>query len=174
MKKSLVLAMALALGITSMSLAAPQTKADKAAADKAAHDALVMAQEYFPANKLVTLNKTNVAGGKGVLYGKFAFTRDQGATKDNAVKEIGWMTLKPGASIGVHKHYNNEDAYLIISGTGIFTEMNGVEHVVKPHDVTICHIGQVHALRNNSKQDLVFLDIIAQNHAAKVAPKDKK
>jgi len=177
MKKALVLAMVMALGISTVGFAADKAvdkaAADKAAADKAAYNAKVMAQEYFSADKLITLNKTKVAGGNGVLYGKFSFTRDM-ASKENAIKEIGFMTLQPGASIGVHKHYNNEDAYIVLEGTGVFTELNGKETRVKPHDITICHIGQVHALRNDGKKPLVFLDIIAQNHAATPAPQDKK
>lgn len=31
------------------------------------------------------------------------------------------MTLQPGDSIGMHKHETNEDAYIIISGEGTFT-----------------------------------------------------
>lgn len=173
MKKSLVLAMVMALGVSSISFAATPTKADQEAAAKAAHNAKVMAQEYFSADKLITLNKTNVAGGNGVLYGKFSFTRDM-ASKENAIKEIGWMTLQPGASIGLHKHYNNEDTYIVVSGTGVFTEAGGKTHRVKAHDITICHIGQEHALKNDGKEPLVFLDIIAQNHAATPAPQPKK
>lgn len=170
--KQAALMMSVLTGVTLVGCAAPEGKSDAADA-VALENARVMAMEYFPADKLITLNKTAVAGGSGVLYGKFAFTRDM-ASKENAIKEIGIVTLQPGASVGLHKHYNNEDAYIVLSGTGVFTESGGVERRVKKYDITVCHIGQEHALRNDGTEPLVFLDIIAQNHAAHPAPREKK
>ena len=50
---------------------------------------------------LAEWNRENAAGGQGPLLGSFAFTRHQTADQD-AFKEIGWLTLPPGASIGQH------------------------------------------------------------------------
>lgn len=110
---------------------------------------------------LIEYNRQEVAGGKGTLYGKFAFKRDV-ALKDQAIKEIGWMTLQPGDSIGMHKHETNEDAYIIISGEGTFKDNDGKEYAVKAGDVTIARKGQSHALTNTGKEPLVFLDVIAE------------
>lgn len=110
---------------------------------------------------LIEYNRQDVAGGKGTLYGKFAFKRDV-ALKDQAIKEIGWMTLQPGDSIGMHKHETNEDAYIIISGEGTFKDNDGKEYAVKAGDVTIARKGQSHALTNTGKEPLVFLDVIAE------------
>ena len=57
---------------------------------------------------LAEWNRENAAGGKGPLLGRFAFNRHQTAEQD-AFREIGWLTLPPGASIGEHKHTDNED-----------------------------------------------------------------
>ena len=103
-----------------------------------------------------------------MLYGKFAFRREQ-ATDDQAIKEIGLMTLKKGASIGMHPHVDNDDAYIIIAGTGVFTGSDGKEIEVGPKSVTIAGPGESHALRNDNDQDLVFIDLIAKNHALKIA-----
>ena len=81
----------------------------------------ILMKQVFKKEELITLDKENVAGGKGTLKGKFAFTRDM-ATEDEAIKEIGWMTLNKGESVGVHPHKNNEDIYIIVSGEGIFTD----------------------------------------------------
>ncbi len=59
---------------------------------------------------LAEWNRENAAGGKGTLLGRFAFNRHQTAAQD-AFREIGWLTLPPGASIGEHKHTDNEDVY---------------------------------------------------------------
>nr|WP_082680475.1 cupin domain-containing protein [Oceanivirga salmonicida] len=124
-------------------------------------------EQYFPLNKLFDKNVEKAGKtGVGILYGKFAFRRES-ATEDQAIKEIGLMTLKKGDSIGIHPHTNNEDTYIIISGTGIFTDGNGNETVVGPKTITIARPGESHGLRNEGEEDLVFIDLIAQNHALK-------
>lgn len=119
------------------------------------------AQQVFPKDKLVTWDRENAAGGTGTLAGKFSFTRRE-ATKDQAIKEIGWMTLKPGDSVGMHKHETNEDAYVIISGEGVFSDTAGNETKVKAGDITIARKGDSHALKNTGTEPLVFLDVIAE------------
>lgn len=119
------------------------------------------ADQLFTKDSLKTWDREKVAGGEGVLYGKFSFTRND-AKPDQAIKEIGWMTLQPGASIGLHKHENNEDAYIIVSGEGVFTDGGGKESAVKAGDITIARKGEAHALKNTGKEPLVFLDVIAQ------------
>ena len=119
-------------------------------------------EQCFTKDQLTTLNKENVAHGQGTLYGQFSFTRDK-ATPEQAIKEIGWMTLKKGASIGLHKHAVNADSYIIISGEGIFTDGSGKETIAKAGSITLARPGQSHALRNETDEPLVFLDVIAQN-----------
>ena len=120
--------------------------------------------QYFPAEKLFDKNTEHAGGtGEGTLYGKFAFRREQ-ATINQAIKEIGLMTLKPGDSIGLHSHADNEDTYIIISGEGLFTDGEGNEYMVGPQSVTIATAGESHALKNTGRDDLIFIDLIAQNH----------
>lgn len=117
--------------------------------------------EYYPEERLIKFDRQEVASGKGTLYGKFAFKRDM-AAKDQAIKEIGWMTLQPGDSIGWHKHETNEDSYIIVSGEGLFKDNDGKEYSVKAGDVTIARKGESHALTNTGSEPLVFLDVIAE------------
>ena len=56
-------------------------------------------KQVYKKEELITLDKEKVAGGNGTLHGKFAFTRDM-ATEEDAIKEIGWMTLNKGESVG--------------------------------------------------------------------------
>ncbi|MCH3950876.1 MAG: cupin domain-containing protein [Acidaminococcus sp.] len=120
--------------------------------------------QCFPVSAQFEKDVEKAGAGKGVgtLYGRFAFRREA-ATDDQAIKEIGWMTLKPGDSIGMHKHIDNDDTYIIISGKGVFTDSNGKETEVGPQSVTIAGPGESHALRNNGTEDLVFIDLIAKN-----------
>ena len=119
------------------------------------------AEQLFTKDSLKTWDREKVAGGEGTLYGKFSFTRNE-AKKDEAIKEIGWMTLQPGASIGLHKHEANEDAYIIVSGEGTFIGSDGKESVVRAGDITIARKGESHALKNTGTEPLVFLDVVAQ------------
>ena len=123
--------------------------------------ALAGEPQLYTKETLKTWNRDNVAGGQGTLYGQFGFNRND-ATKDMVIKEIGWMTLQPGASIGMHKHENNEDAYIIVSGQGVFTDSAGKETPVKGGDITIARPGDTHALKNSGNEPLVFLDVIGQ------------
>ncbi len=123
--------------------------------------AVAQAEQLFTKDSLKTWDRDKVGGGEGTLFGKFSFTRND-TKKDDAIKEIGWMTLQPGASIGLHKHEVNEDAYIIVSGEGSFTDSVGKESPVKAGDITIARKGEAHALKNTGKEPLVFLDVVAQ------------
>lgn len=117
--------------------------------------------EVYPKESLIKANKQDAGGGKGTLTGEYAFTRDM-PKKDEAIKEISWLTLKPGDSIGYHKHTTNEDTYIIISGTGIFKDKDGKDVPVKAGDVTIVRKGESHGLTATGTEPLVFVDVIAE------------
>ena len=119
-------------------------------------------QQFYPKDQSITWNRDKLGqGGVGTLFGEYPFNRNT-ALKGYIIKEIGWMTLKPGDSIGVHKHETNEDAYVILSGEGTFVDTNGKEYKVKAGDTTIAREGQSHALKNTGNEPLVFLDIVAE------------
>ena len=117
--------------------------------------------DVFPSDSLQKIDKKEAGGGKGTLSGAYAFTRDK-ATKDQAIKEVSWLTLLPGASIGYHQHVTNEDTYIIVSGTGVFKDKDGKDVPVKAGDVTIVRKGESHGLVNSGKEPLVFVDVIAE------------
>lgn len=108
--------------------------------------------DVYVESGFIGVNRTAAAGGKGTLQGQFAFRREAAH-----IKEIGCMTLQPGDSIGFHQHKNNEDAYIIVSGVGTFTDSDGQSHQVKAGDVTIARKGQSHGLANTGKEPLVFI-----------------
>lgn len=116
-------------------------------------------QVYRNAN-LQTWNRDSLGGGQGTVFGQFAFTRND-AQPDWVMKEVGWMTLEPGCSIGLHRHDSNEDAYIIVSGTGVFIDSEGRETPVERGDATIARNGDSHALKNTGSEPLVFIGVIA-------------
>jgi oxalate decarboxylase/phosphoglucose isomerase-like protein (cupin superfamily) len=61
--------------------------------------------------------------------------------------------LKPGVSIGVHRHDNNEEYYYILSGKGIMT-LDGERHEVGPGDITAVLPGGSHGLENTGTTDM--------------------
>jgi len=119
------------------------------------------AVQVYKKADLLKWNREKTAGGEGELLGDFAFTRHQTDSRD-AFKEIGWLTLPKGASIGLHKHNDNEDVYIIVSGKGLFTDGNGKETAVEAGDITIARTGQSHALKNIGDEPLIFLNPVAK------------
>ncbi len=118
-------------------------------------------RSFYPRDQLKKWDREKVAGGKARFTGSFPIPATT-PQKDWAIKEIGWMRLQPGASIGMHKHEANEDTYIIVSGEGVFTDTEGRETPVKAGDITIARKGDSHALKNTGAEPLIFLDIIGQ------------
>jgi mannose-6-phosphate isomerase-like protein (cupin superfamily) len=117
--------------------------------------------EVYAKQSLLKFDKKDVLGGTGVLKGEYAFTRDK-ALKEHAIKEISWLTLQPGDSIGYHKHTTNDDTLIIVSGQGTFKDNDGKDVAVGPGDVTIARKGESHGLANTGHTPLVFVDVIAE------------
>jgi mannose-6-phosphate isomerase-like protein (cupin superfamily) len=119
------------------------------------------AADVFPKENLIQREIKEPAGGKGTMHAEYAFTRDK-ALKDQAVKEISWLRLMPGDSIGYHPHVTNEDVYVIVSGEGSFKDKDGKDKPVKAGDITIVRKGESHGIANTGKEPLVILDVIAE------------
>lgn len=117
--------------------------------------------QVYKSDSLFKWDREKAGGGVGPLLGMFSYTRHQTGDQD-AFKEIGWLTLPKGAAIGLHKHIDNEDVYIIISGVGLFTDSDGKEIEVKAGDITIARPGQSHGLKNIGEEPLIFINVIAQ------------
>ena len=61
--------------------------------------------------------------------------------------------LKPGVTIGIHSHENDEEYYFILEGNGIMT-LDNEDHQVGPGDIAAVFPGGSHALRNDSEDDM--------------------
>ncbi len=64
--------------------------------------------------------------------------------------------LKPGVSIGVHRHEDDEEYYYILSGKGVMT-LDGERFEVEAGDVTAVFPGGSHGLENNAQEDMRIL-----------------
>jgi len=117
--------------------------------------------DVYPKETLIKAERKEVAGGHGIVYTDYAFTRDK-ALKDQAIKEVSWLRLMPGDSIGYHLHVTNEDVYVIVSGEGVFKDKDGKDKPVKAGDVAIVRKGESHGIANSGKDPLVIVDVIAE------------
>ena len=117
--------------------------------------------DVFPKETLIKGERKEVAGGHGTLYADYAFTRDK-ALKDQAIKEVSWLRLMPGDSVGYHQHVTNEDVYVIVSGEGVFKDKDGKDKPVKAGDIMIVRKGESHGIANSGKEPLIFVDVIAE------------
>ncbi len=77
-------------------------------------------------------------------------------------KEVSWLRLDPGDSVGCHQHVTNEDVYVIVSGEGIFKDKGGKDKAVKSGDIMIVRKGESHGIANTGKEPLVFVDVSAE------------
>ncbi|WP_295158933.1 cupin domain-containing protein [uncultured Brachyspira sp.] len=131
---------------------------DDALSNEEIHKTFIPA--VYTLDDLEVTNRNKVAGGNGDLIVKYAFVRDN-APKDYTTKEMGYMTLMPGDSVGLHKHEDNEDSYLIVSGIGTYTDTDGSQYEVKSGDMTICRSGHSHAISNSGKSPLIFFAVLS-------------
>ncbi len=122
--------------------------------------------QVYKYHELMQVEREKVAGGKGILHCHFAFRRDA-ATPESAVKEMAWLVLHPGDSVGHHAHAINEDTYIIVSGSGIFTDTSGKKIPVTTGDMTICRPGEKHGIENTGDVPLVMVNVMAQNDTYK-------
>ena len=69
------------------------------------------------------------------------------------------VILKPGCSLGYHKHEGTSETLYILSGT---YNDNGMEMELFPGDVAFCPEGESHSIGNSahSKTDLVVMALI--------------
>lgn len=63
--------------------------------------------------------------------------------------------LKPGASIGMHKHEGNCEIMFILEGEGTIID-DGVASPIRKGQSTYCPEGHSHSLVNSGDSDLVF------------------
>lgn len=71
------------------------------------------------------------------------------------------VILKPGCSLGYHKHEGTSETLYILSGTAEYND-NGTEMELFPGDVAFCPEGESHSIGNSehSKNDLVVMALI--------------
>jgi mannose-6-phosphate isomerase-like protein (cupin superfamily) len=72
---------------------------------------------------------------------------------DTPLKFIRYVEMAPGSSIGNHRHGENEEVYVVLSGSGVMV-VNDERRAVKPGDVILNKPGWQHGLENTSQEPL--------------------
>lgn len=72
------------------------------------------------------------------------------------------VTLRPGASIGLHRHTTSSEIVFVITGTGIMT-CDGEEEQLRAGLCSYCPLGSEHTLRNEGEDELVFYAIVPEH-----------
>ncbi|HIW79893.1 MAG TPA: cupin domain-containing protein [Candidatus Bilophila faecipullorum] len=106
-------------------------------------------------DELQTMNAPH-KGGKGSIQAALLLNEDEFEGKGRVFNHC---VLKPGCSVGLHRHVNDFEVYYILKGKGVYND-NGTLVPVVAGDVTICKNGEEHMLENNSDDDLEFIALI--------------
>lgn len=95
-------------------------------------------------------NNNGCHGGIGTIEEVNLYKRGEFETN---LKFINYEVMPPGTSIGIHKHGNDEEVYVILEGSGLMV-VDGEERQVNAGDVIVNKPFGSHGLINNTKEDL--------------------
>jgi quercetin dioxygenase-like cupin family protein len=98
-----------------------------------------------------------IADGKGEIILHHKFEREQLFDKSRLVAEI---IIRPGDSIGMHKHDPDAEIYYMLSGELVSISSDGAEEPFLPGDAMLTGGGDSHSVRNDTDKDAKMLAIV--------------
>lgn len=101
-------------------------------------------------------SREKMRGGSGSIELKHILKQDQIKGKCRLFSEL---VLKPGCSIGTHRHDEEEEIFYILEGEGL-VEDNGIKQPVKAGDVMLTGGGASHSVENTGTADLKIMAVI--------------
>ena len=115
-----------------------------------------MIKNYISCEKFIDENSH---GGKGSIEIQKVFrSEDLNGVWDFALRVI----MPPDSSMGLHRHTDEEEIYIILSGHGLMT-IDGKQQSVVEGDMILNRPFGEHGLLNNSDKEIVLLIIQASN-----------
>ena len=105
---------------------------------------------------MVTQHIEKMRGGQGTVTVKHLLNPDEMLGKGRLFAE---NTVPPGASIGLHPHEGDVEAYYILQGTGRYYD-NDVEFDIQAGDMARVDDHNLHGIRNTGDVPLVFIALI--------------
>ena len=101
-------------------------------------------------------NREKMRDGEGVVTIKHLF---QEGDLQGKVRLTAKITLPVGASIGFHRHDQEEEIFYVVSGQGRFND-DGDWKTIQPGDAMVTGGGKGHSVANDGSQPLVLLAVI--------------
>lgn len=71
---------------------------------------------------------------------------------DSSAKVVARLILRPGDSIGKHRHVGEEEIITVLSGTARYIDQEE-EVILTAGDVSVCRTGEIHAIANASETE---------------------
>ncbi len=103
--------------------------------------------------------RARMRGGDGTV--KIEHLWDEAKELHGANRLFARLTLEPGVSIGFHRHENEAEVFVVISGVGELDD-NGTPATVRAGDTVLTGNGDGHAIRCAGNEPLVMLAVITE------------
>ena len=111
---------------------------------------------YRHHSDMTSQQNEHMRGGKGTVTIRHLLNPDEMLGKGRLFAET---TVPPGASIGLHRHEGDVEAYYILQGCGLYHN-NDQAFDVKPGDMTLVDDQNQHGIENTGDIPLVFIALI--------------
>ena len=98
----------------------------------------------------------NIRNGIGNVTVQHLFKKEEITARTRMCSRL---TLPPGVSIGMHKHENEDELFIITRGTGLIDD-GKIKVPVQAGDATLTGKGEAHAVINNGREPLEMIAII--------------
>lgn len=99
------------------------------------------------------LREESIHGGSGLCRHAMIFRDEE---MEAPIRFINYTVLPPCASFGLHRHGNDNEFYIVLSGSGVYTQ-DGRDISVEAGDIMMNPPGGAHAIRNTGHVDMALL-----------------
>lgn len=103
--------------------------------------------------------RQNMKGGHGEVVFEHIWKKNSDEEMRSGCRMFSRLTLKPGCSVGRHRHDNEEEIFYILSGHARAWD-NDQWVILGPGDASICRSGEEHSMECFGDEDCVYLAVI--------------
>lgn len=100
--------------------------------------------------------RENMRGGRGTVRIEHFWTKEELRSKARLCARL---ILEPGTSIGFHEHVDEEEVFVVLSGSGRLTDA-GAEDLVHAGDTILTGAGAGHAIEAVGTEALELFAVI--------------
>ncbi|HYE11664.1 MAG TPA: cupin domain-containing protein [Patescibacteria group bacterium] len=111
---------------------------------------------YRHSTEMLEQHMENMRGGKGTVTVKHILKHEEMLGKGRLFAE---NTVPVGASIGLHLHEGDIEAYYYLQGSGVYHN-NDEKFEVRAGDLTVVDDHNYHSIENTGDAPLVFIALI--------------